>query len=93
MTGEILGITDPSANKSNRLHVDILRFSFIKLEYILYFPLKWSVIFLQSWTSTGYFSNSTSSFVTNRRFSPIIDLNLSSVGLQFLCGFRVDCSK
>ena len=24
-------------------------------------PLKWSVIFLHSWTSTGYFSNSTSS--------------------------------
>ena len=29
--------------------------------------------FLQSWTSTGYFSNSTASFVTNCRFSPIID--------------------
>jgi hypothetical protein len=25
---------------SNRLHVDILRFSFIKLGYILYIPLK-----------------------------------------------------
>jgi hypothetical protein len=27
---------------------------------------------LQSWTSTGYFSNSTDSYVTNCRFSPII---------------------
>jgi hypothetical protein len=61
------------SEKVNRLHVDILRFSFIKLEYILQIPLKWSVIFLQSWwTSTGYFSNSTGSFVTNCRFSPII---------------------
>ena len=33
-------------------------------------PLKWSVIFLQSGTSTSYFSNSTVSFVTNCRFSP-----------------------
>ena len=55
------------------LHVDVLRFSFIKLGYILKIPLIWSVIFLQSWwTSTGYFSNSTGSFVTNCRFSPII---------------------
>ena len=58
--------------KSNRLQVDILRFSFIKLGYILQIPLKWSVIVLQSWTSTGYFSNSTGSFVTKCRFSPTI---------------------
>ena len=34
MIGEILGITtgwDPSVCKSNRLHADILRFSFIKI--------------------------------------------------------------
>ena len=31
--------------------------------------------FLQSWTSTGYFSNSTGSFVTRCRFYPIIDAN------------------
>ena len=69
-----LGITgwDPSVCKSNRLHGDILRFSFINLGYILFFPLHWSAIFLQSWTSTGYFSNSTGSSVTNCRFSPII---------------------
>ena len=36
---------DPSVCKSNRLHVDILRFSFIKLGYIPYILLKWSVIF------------------------------------------------
>ena len=48
-----------------RLHVDILQFSFIKLGYILQSPLKWSVIFLQSWTPTSYFSISTGSSVTN----------------------------
>ena len=63
---------DPSVGKSNRLHVDILWFSFIKLGYIPYIPLKWSVIFLESWSSTGSFSNSIGSSVTNCRFSPII---------------------
>ena len=74
-SGRFLGITGwhPSACKSNRLHVDILRFSFIKLGYTLYIPLQRSVIILQSWISTGYFSNSTGSFVTNCRFSLIID--------------------
>ena len=43
---------------------------------ILYkIPLKWSVIFLQSPNSTGYFSNSTGSFETNCRFSLIIEQN------------------
>ena len=67
-SGRFLGIItgwDPSVCKSNRSHVDILRFSFIELECILYNPLKWLVIFLQSSTSTG-------SFVTNCWFSPII---------------------
>ena len=74
MIGEIFGATgwDPNVCKSNWLHIDILLVSFIKLGYILQIPLKWLVIFLQSWTSTGYFSNSTGSFVTNCRFSPII---------------------
>ena len=48
-------------------------FPLLKLVYILYIPLKWSVIILQSWTSTGYISNSTGSLVINCRFSPIID--------------------
>ena len=39
--------------------------SFIELGYILYISLKWLVIFLQPWTGTGYFSNSTGSCVTN----------------------------
>ena len=83
--GRFLGITTgwyPSVCKSNRLYVGILRFSYIKLGYFLYIPLKRSAIFLQSSTSTdnstgststGYFSNSTSSSVTNCQFSPIID--------------------
>ena len=73
-SGILLGIIGwaPSVCNSNRLHVDILRVSFIKVVYILQIPLKWSIILLQSWTSTGYFSNSTSSSVINYRFSPII---------------------
>ena len=58
--GRFLGIIgwDPSVCRSNRLHVDdILRFSFIELGYILWIPLKWLVVLVQSWwTSTGYFS-------------------------------------
>ena len=69
---------DPGVYNSNRLHVHILRFSFINLMYILLIPLKWSVIFLQSWTSSAYFSNSTGSFVTNCRFSPNIDWKMST---------------
>ena len=74
-SGRFLGITrrDPSVCKSNQLHVGILRFSFIKSGYIPWIPLKWWVILLQSWTSTGYFSNSASSSVSNCRFSPIVD--------------------
>ena len=76
-SGRFLGMItgwDPSVCKSNQLHVDILRFSFIELGYILRIPLKCSVIFLQSWTSTGYFSNSIGSYVTNWWFSLMIDL-------------------
>jgi hypothetical protein len=65
---------DPSVCKSHRLHVDILWFSFIKLGYIVSIPLRWWIIFLQSWTLTGYFSNSTGSSVTKCRLSPIIDV-------------------
>ena len=32
---------------------------------------------MQSWTSAGYFSNSTDSFVTSCQFSPIIDPRMS----------------
>ena len=88
--GRCLGITsrDPSVCKSNRLHVDILQFSFIKLGCILWNPLKRSVIFLQSWTSTGYFSNSTGSSVTHCRFFPIMgrDANLTKCILHFALG-------
>ena len=43
---------------------DIFSVFFINLRYILEIPLEWSVIFLEYWTSTGYFSNSTGSSVT-----------------------------
>ena len=77
--GRCLGIItgwDPSVCNSHRLHVHILWCFLIKLEYIPYIPLKRSVLFLQSWTSTGYFWNSTPSSVTNCRFSPIIGSDL-----------------
>ena len=79
--GRFLGITGqyPSVCKSNQLHVDILRFSFIKLGYILYILLKWPIIFLQSWTSTGYSSNSTGSSITNCRFSAITAPNIYNI--------------
>ena len=57
-SGRFLGIMtgwDTSVCKSYRLHVAIIRFSFIKLGYILYISLKYPVIFLQSCTSTGFF--------------------------------------
>ena len=80
--GKFLGIVgqDPSDSQSNRVHVDILWFCFIHLRYILYIPLKWLVILLKSLTSTGYFSNSTSSSVTNCQFS----LGPGSIDLQLL---------
>ena len=80
--GRFLGIIvgwDPSVCKSNRLHVDILWFPFIELGYILWFPRKWSVIFLQSWISAGYFSNSTGAFVTHCRFFLIWGLGYCSI--------------
>ena len=70
MCGKFLGIVgqDPSDSKSSRLRVDIFQFFFIHLRYNLCILLKWSVILLKSPTSTGYFSNSTGSFVSNRWF-------------------------
>ena len=64
---------DPSVCMSNRLHVDILRFSFIKLRCILW-NSSWMIcnFVWQSWTSTGHFSNSTGSFVRNCRFFSLI---------------------
>ena len=51
--------------------VDILRVSW---DVFYKFLKNDPVILLQSPTSTGYFSNSTGSFVTNCRFSPNIGL-------------------
>ena len=86
---------DPSDCKSNRLHVDILRFSFIKMGYIPHIPLNQSVIFLQSWTSTGYFSNSTGSSVTTCRFSLIIGLHVANLFFLYILGrfLGTKCSK
>ena len=45
-------------------------------------PVKWSVIFLQSWTSTSYSSNSTGSSVTNCRSPRSLIWTLPNVGLN-----------
>ena len=70
--GDFLNIIgwDPSISKFNRFNGMIYRFFFIDLMYILSILLKWLVIFLQSWTPTGYYSNSTGASVTSGRFSP-----------------------
>ena len=48
-------------------------FAFIHSRYILIDSLKRSAILLKVPTSTVYFSNSTGSYVTNRRFFKDID--------------------
>ena len=53
-------------------HVGIFRFSVIYSKYIPQTPLKWSVIFLKSWTSTNYFSNSTGSSITSKPVSLVL---------------------
>jgi len=72
MPGVIFGhcrSKDPSDSKSNRLHGDIFRSYFTHFIYILSIPLKLSVNFLKSLTSTG-------SSATNRQFFPdILGLN------------------
>ena len=58
---------NPSDSKSNQLHVDSFQ---IWLYLLGVYSLNRSVILLQSQTSTGYFSKSTGSSVTNRWSSP-----------------------
>ena len=66
MSGRFLGIIgwDPSVSKSNWLHLDIFRFFFIHLRFILWNPLSRWVVFLKFWISPGYLLNSTGSCVT-----------------------------
>ena len=64
--------------KSNRLHVDILRFPLLICDIFYRLHSNLSVNSLQSATSTGYFSNSTSLSVTNCRFSRSLPRTLSS---------------
>ena len=90
-SGRFLGIIgwDPRVCKSYQLHVDILWFSFIKWGFILQITLKRSVIFVQFWISTGYFSNSTGSSITNCWFSPIIDSKII-MSFSFLFLFEIE---
>ena len=71
----------PSVCKSNRYNMLTSSDSPLNRGTFHKFLKKWPVISLQSlWTSTGgYFSNSTGSFVTNCRFCPITDGNLTGV--------------
>ena len=91
-SGRFLGIIgwDPRVCKSYQLHVDILWFSLlIKWGFILQITLKRLVIFLQFWISTGYFSNSTGSSITNCWFSPIIDSKII-MSFSFLFLFEIE---
>ena len=66
------------------IHVDILRFFYIKLRYISWIPLKYSVILLKYPTLTGYFSNSTGLSISNYRLSMI-----TNIGLTLMVGFML----
>ena len=63
-----------TTNPTGWLHVDIFWLFIINLRCIPWIPLNLYVIFLKSWTSTGYFSNSTDSSVTSSQPSPFIVL-------------------
>ena len=65
----------PTWKNTSALNWIVFRYCFL-YKIVVYFinEIKWSVLFLQYWTSTGYFSNSTGSSVTKCRFSLIIDL-------------------
>ena len=66
-------VQDPSVLKSNQLHV-MWSFSFTLLiwDILLKVPLKWLIIVPKSWTSIGYFSNSTRSSASRGRVFPFI---------------------
>ena len=49
-----------------------LPYFFIHSRHNLSVPLTWLAIFLKSWFSAGYFSNSTGSYVSSGRFSMFI---------------------
>ena len=91
MFGENLSITgqDPSVSKSNQLHVDIFRFSFIDLRYIPQIPLKVSADLLKFCTSTGHSLNSIGSSATKHRFS--LDIDIICVILEWLQSLTPKC--
>ena len=73
---------NPSVSNPDRFHVVIFRLFFIDLRYILLISFKQSLIFMNSWTSTGYFSNSTGSSGTSGQFShkPLTRMTLLCMG-------------
>jgi len=86
--GKFLGRVgqDPSASKSNQLHVDIFRFGFHSLE--VYSSIDSSEIIgnpPEVSTPTGYFLNSIGSSVTNRRLS-LSSAPVSLIRSLFQCG-------
>ena len=54
----------PWCSKTNRWHVDIFQFFYLKLRNILQIPLNGGGVSLNFWIWAGYFSNSISSSVT-----------------------------
>ena len=69
---EVVLNQNPSVHKFNRLHVVICWVLGYLFEAYSFDSIKGMGPFSESWTSTGYFSNSTVSSVTRGRFSPFI---------------------
>ena len=78
--GRFLGIIshNHSVSKSTWLRVVIFQF-FFKFNWSIFhtFLSKWLVIFLKSWTSTGFFSNSTGSSLSSDWVSPFIGCSMT----------------
>ena len=89
VSGENLGHnwSKSRVSKSNWLHIVIFRFVFINVESNPKIPLKWSVIFMHSWTSTNYFSNSIGSSITTLNI-PISEGGINSNHMHNLAKYQ-----
>ena len=67
-----------------KLHGEIYQIFFVELGNVLNMSLKGLVVSTMSWCGTGYFSNSTNSFVAGGRFSPPIVQHLNNTILNLV---------
>ena len=79
---------DPSVSKSNRLHVNHLSV-FLYWGYFPWISSNWRVIFLKSWTLTGYFTNSTNTSIADGWGETTIHSFLGGMGLGIRQGTSV----